>query len=223
MKKAVILFSGGLDSTTCLAMAKSDGFACYTLSFSYGQKHSPELNAASELAANMGVVEHRVVQLDIGQFGGSALTDKTIHVPAYQPSSAIPVTYVPARNTVFLATALSFAEALGAAAIYIGVTAVDYSNYPDCRPAFLAAFQALANLATKAGVEGQDITIHAPLIDKSKSEIIRAGTSLGVNYGKTVSCYNLDINGAACGVCDSCVLRARGFYEANVSDPTLYQ
>jgi 7-cyano-7-deazaguanine synthase len=223
MKEAVVLFSGGLDSTTCLAMAKAHGFACYALSFSYGQKHDAELNAAVVLAKEIGAAEHRIVNLDIGQFGGSALTDNNINVPDFKQSTDIPVTYVPARNTVFLATALSYAESLGAADIYIGVNAIDYSNYPDCRPDFIKAFQDLANIATKAGVQGQHLTIHTPLMHMTKGEIIAAGNKLAVDYGKTVSCYNLDQNGAACGTCDSCVLRARGFEDAAILDPTVYQ
>ncbi|WP_133130150.1 7-cyano-7-deazaguanine synthase QueC [Legionella yabuuchiae] len=223
MKKAVILLSGGLDSTTCLAIAKDQGFQCYALSFSYGQKHRPELEAARQIAAMMGVSEHKVVNLDIGQFGGSALTDEDIAVPDFQDTSSIPVTYVPARNTIFLSVALGYAEVLGAYDIFIGANAVDYSNYPDCRPEFIQGFQALANIATKAGAEGQSFTIHAPLLEMTKAEIIAAGVKLGVNYGLTVSCYQLDSERAACGVCDSCIFRARGFELANIPDPTLYQ
>lgn len=223
MKKAIILFSGGLDSTTCLSLAKQQGFACYTLSFAYEQRHRFELDAAREIAKQMGVIEHKVVNLDIGQFGGSALTDASIAVPEYKGANEIPVTYVPARNTVFLAIALGYAEALGAYDIFIGVNAVDYSGYPDCRPEFIHAFQTMANLATKAGVEGQQFTIQTPLMHLSKAEIIQAGIKLGVDYGRTVSCYQLNEQGEACGRCDSCALRQQGFIAAKVRDPTLYQ
>lgn len=219
---AVILLSGGLDSATTLAMAKSAGFACYALSFDYGQRHRCELAAARTVAARLGAVEHRVVNLDLRQFGGSALTDHAIAVPQ-QPGEGIPVTYVPARNTVFLSLALAWAEVLPAYDIFIGVNAVDYSGYPDCRPEFIAAFERLANLATRAGVEGRHFTLHAPLIDLSKAEIICQGVTLGVDYGDTVSCYNPDAEGRACGVCDSCRLRAAGFAAAGVADPTHYQ
>ncbi|WP_133128073.1 7-cyano-7-deazaguanine synthase QueC [Legionella nagasakiensis] len=223
MKKAVILLSGGLDSATCLAMAKAQGFTCYALSFNYGQRHEYELVAARRIATDMAVFEHRVVYFDIGQFGASALTDHGIDVPDYQDNGEIPITYVPARNTIFLATALGLAEAVGAYDIFIGANAVDYSGYPDCRPAFIKAFQHLANVATKAGVEDQPFTIHAPLLDLSKAEIIQAGLRLGVDYSLTVSCYQLNQEGAACGRCDSCMLRAQGFKAANVKDPTYYQ
>ena len=222
MKKAVILFSGGLDSTTCLAIAKDQGFACYTLSFNYGQRHAAELIAAKKISEHMGAIDHRVVNLDIGQFGGSALTDPALCVPDFQETEAIPITYVPARNTIFLAMALGFAETIQAEAIYIGVNAIDYSHYPDCRPAFIQAFQTLANLATKSGVEGQTCTLHAPLLHLSKADIVRAGVALGVNYGLTVSCYQLTPEGVACGRCDSCVLRKQGFARAQVADPTRY-
>lgn len=222
MKKAVILLSGGLDSVTCLAMAKDQGFACYALSFAYGQRHSHELTAARNIAQKMGVVNHRVVNLDIGQFGASALTDMNIDVPNYAGTHHIPVTYVPARNTVFLSIALGLAESIGAYDIFIGANVVDYSGYPDCRPEFMKAFQNLANLATKTGVEGHHFTIQTPLLHLSKAEIIKTGTALGIDYGLTVSCYKLSDEGAACGHCDSCVLRQRGFKEANIADPTLY-
>jgi len=222
MKKAVILFSGGLDSTTCLAIAKAQGFTCYALSFNYTQRHAAELIAAQRIAQVMGVAEHRVVNLDIGQFGGSALTDTHINVPDYQETTQIPATYVPARNTIFLAIALGFAETIGAYDIYIGANAVDYSGYPDCRPQFIDAFQTLANVATKAGAEGEQFTIQAPLLHLSKAEIIQTGRQLGVDYSLTVSCYQLDEHGAACGRCDSCVLRQRGFAAADIEDPTLY-
>jgi 7-cyano-7-deazaguanine synthase len=223
MKKAVILFSGGLDSTTCLAIAQAHGFACYALSFIYDQRHGQEINAARNIAQQMQVIEHRFVTLDISQFGSSALTDLSIDVPDYQPSNEIPVTYVPARNTIFLANALSFAEIIGAYDIFIGANAIDYSGYPDCRPAFIQAFETLANLATKAGVEGEHFTIQAPLLHLSKAEIIQLGNKLGVDYGLTVSCYQLDQNGAACGRCDSCVFRHQGFVDAGLIDPTLYR
>ena len=223
MKKAVVLLSGGLDSTTCLAIAKAQGFACYALSFAYGQRHAYELTAARAIAQKMGVVDHRVVNLDIGQFGASALTDTSIDVPDYKGSTDIPITYVPARNTVFLAIALGLAESVGAYDIFIGVNAVDYSGYPDCRPEFITAFQTMANLATKAGVQGEQFTVQAPLLHLSKDEIIQTGIQLGVDYSLTVSCYQLSDNGAACGRCDSCVLRERGFIAANVKDPTHYQ
>lgn len=221
-QKAVVLLSGGLDSATTLALAHSQGYACYALSFDYGQRHRAELDAASEIARDAGVVEHRVLRLDLGQFGGSALTDTRIAVPT-TPVAGIPVTYVPARNTVFLSFALGWAEVLGARHIFIGVNAVDYSGYPDCRPEFIQAFQTLANLATRAGVEGETIRIHTPLIDLSKADIIRAGVRLGVDYGKTISCYQADATGRACGVCDSCRLRAAGFRAAGIADPTRYQ
>ncbi len=223
MKKAVILFSGGLDSTTCLGLAKHQGLACFALSFTYDQRHAFEIAAARQIAEQMGVVEHRVVNLDIGQFGGSALTDASIAVPDYQGKKHIPVTYVPARNTIFLAIALGYAEVLGAYDIFIGVNAVDYSGYPDCRPEFINAFQSLANLATKSGVEGQSFTIQTPLLHLSKAEIIQIGIQLGIDYGKTVSCYQLNEHGEACGRCDSCVLRRMGFMAANITDPTCYQ
>ena len=222
MKKAVILLSGGLDSATCLAMAKAQGFVCYALSFAYGQRHAYELTAASTIAQAMGVADHRVVNLDIGQFGASALTDTQIDVPDHQESTQIPVTYVPARNTVFLAVALGLAESVGAYDIFIGANAIDYSGYPDCRPEFIDAFQSLANVATKAGVEGERIRIQAPLLYLTKAEIIQAGVQLGVDYRLTVSCYQLNDKGAACGRCDSCVLRRRGFIAAHVADPTNY-
>lgn len=221
-KKAVILLSGGLDSATCLAMAKAAGFACYALSFAYGQRHDAELIAAKKIAHHLGAIEHRVVTLDIGQFGGSALTDVGIDVPDYQGHGTIPVTYVPARNTVFLAIALSYAEAIGAQDIFIGANAVDYSGYPDCRPEYIKAFQDMANLATKASIEGSPFTIHTPLMALSKSKIIQEGTNLGIDYGMTVSCYQLTSDGRACGHCDSCHLRRQGFEQAQFADPTHY-
>lgn len=223
IKKAVILLSGGLDSATCLAIARNSGYSTHALSFSYGQRHDAELIAAQVIAQQMGAVEHRIVQLNIGQFGGSALTNTNIAVPDYQNHGSIPVTYVPARNTVFLSIALGFAEAIGAQEIFIGVNAVDYSGYPDCRPEFIEAFQHLANLATKSGVEGQPFLIQTPLMHLSKAEIIQTGLKLGVDYSLTVSCYLLSPEGLACGNCDSCVLRRQGFSQANVLDPTRYQ
>lgn len=220
-KKAVILCSGGLDSTTVIAIAKSQGFDCYTLSFDYGQRHKVELHAAKVISEHMGVVEHKVVSLDLGSIGGSALTDDRISVPEVQ-TSGIPVTYVPARNTVFLSIALGWAEVLGAQAMFIGVNAVDYSGYPDCRPEYLDAYARMAALATRSGVEGMPIKLEAPLLDLSKSEIIQQGITLGVNYALTVSCYQANDKGEACGKCDSCRLRKEGFIQAGVTDPTLY-
>lgn len=221
-KKAVVLLSGGLDSATTLALARADGLTCYTLTFDYGQRHRVELAAAEKVSRQLGAVDHRVVKLDLSWMGGSALTDRSIAVPT-APSEGIPVTYVPARNTVFLSIALGWAEVLAAQEIYIGANAVDYSGYPDCRPEFLAAFERLANLATRAGVEGRPFYIRAPLVSLSKAGIIRTGARLGVPYGLTVSCYDPDAEGRACGLCDSCRLRARGFAEAGVPDPTLYR
>ncbi len=221
-KKAVVLLSGGLDSATVLAMAQAQGFACHALSLDYGQRHLAELNAARRVAQALGAVEHKVLPLSLDAIGGSALTDHSIEVPV-QGGEGIPVTYVPARNTVFLSLALGWAEVLGACDLFVGVNAVDYSGYPDCRPAFIEAFEHLANLATKAGVEGQRFHIHAPLIHMSKGEIIREGTRLGVDYGLTVSCYQADAAGRACGHCDSCRLRAQGFAQAGLPDPTRYR
>jgi 7-cyano-7-deazaguanine synthase len=220
-KKAVILLSGGLDSATVVAMAKADGYACYSMSFDYGQRHRAELQAAEQVARQLGVVAHKVIGLDLDGMGGSALTDSSIAVPE-APGEGIPVTYVPARNTVFLSLALGWAEVLGARDIFIGVNAVDYSGYPDCRPAFIEAFERLANLATKAGVEGDGFRIQAPLQHMSKADIVQAGVRLGVDYGLTVSCYQADTQGRACGRCDSCRLRAAGFAAAGVADPTRY-
>jgi 7-cyano-7-deazaguanine synthase len=220
-KRAVILLSGGLDSATVVAMALADGYTCYTMSFDYGQRHRAELDAAARVARDLGVVEHKVIGLDLNGIGGSALTDSSIAVPE-SPGEGIPVTYVPARNTVFLSLALGWAEVLGARDIFIGVNAVDYSGYPDCRPEFIEAFERMANLATKAGVEGQGFTIQAPLQNLSKADIVKAGMRLGVDYGLTVSCYQADDQGRACGKCDSCRLRAEGFAKAGVADPTRY-
>ncbi|MDI9819524.1 MULTISPECIES: 7-cyano-7-deazaguanine synthase QueC [unclassified Legionella] len=222
MKKAVVLLSGGLDSTTCLAIAKAEGFDCHALSFAYGQRHTAELAAAERIAHYFQVTAHRIVNLDIGQFGSSALTDNSIAVPDYSGSKAIPVTYVPARNTIFLAIALGLAEAIAANDIFIGISAVDYSGYPDCRPEFISAFQTLANLATKAGVEGHPFRLHAPLQYLTKAETILKGVGLGVDYALTVSCYQAKESGEACGRCDSCALRKQGFKAAGVADPTLY-
>jgi 7-cyano-7-deazaguanine synthase len=219
--KAVILVSGGLDSATLLALATEQGYACHTLAFDYGQRHRAELEAAGQVARLHGACEHKVVGLDLRSIGGSALTDQNIAVPT-ERSSGIPVTYVPARNTVFLSIALGWAEVLGARDIFIGINAVDYSGYPDCRPEFLQAFQALANVATKAGIEGQPLRIQTPLILLSKADIIREGLRLGVDYSITVSCYQADEQGRACGRCDSCYLRRQGFEGAGVADPTRY-
>lgn len=221
--RAVILLSGGLDSATALAIARQSGHECYCLSLEYGQRHHTELEAAKRVASNLGAKEHRMLTLDLAAFGGSALTDSRIAVPVEGVQSGIPVTYVPARNTIMLSLALAWAEVLGSRDIYVGVNAVDYSGYPDCRPEYIAAFQSMANLATKAGVEGERLTIHAPLIDLTKAEIIRRGHALGVDYGLTISCYQADEAGRACGVCDSCRLRREGFAAAGVPDPTLYR
>jgi len=220
--RAVILLSGGLDSATSLAIARAAGFDCYCLSLDYGQRHRSELDAAARVAKALGAIEHRVVTLDLGAFGGSALTDTHIDVPLTGIQPGIPVTYVPARNTIMLSLALAWAEVLGSRDIYVGVNAVDYSGYPDCRPEFIAAFEAMANLATKAAVEGLKLSIHAPLIDLTKAEIIRRGTTLGVDYGMTTSCYQADAQGRACGLCDSCRLRREGFIAAQIADPTPY-
>lgn len=222
MKKAVILLSGGLDSATCLAVAKSQGFSCYALSFNYGQKHNSELNAAKNIAAQFHVAQHETVTLSIGNLGGSALTDDLISVPNYAEQQSIPVTYVPARNTTFLSIALGWAEILNADAIFIGVNAVDYSGYPDCRPEYIAAFQNLANCATKAGIEGHPIKIETPLIYLTKAQIIQLGVSLGVDYAMTVSCYRANDAGKACGNCDSCTYRKKGFLDAGIEDCTRY-
>lgn len=221
-KKAVVLVSGGVDSATMLAIARSKGFTCFALTFDYGQRHRLETEAARRVAESLGAAEHRSVKLDVGWMGGSALTDDKMAVPT-APTDGIPVTYVPARNTVFLATALGWAEVLGAHDIFYGANAIDYSGYPDCRPEFVEAFEQLANLATKAGVEGERFRIHAPLIHMTKAEIIQTGTRLGVDYALTLSCYQPSAKGEACGACDSCRLRAQGFADAGVPDPTRYQ
>jgi 7-cyano-7-deazaguanine synthase len=239
MARAVVLLSGGLDSATTLAIAREQGFECYTLCFAYGQRHRAELDAAARVAQIQGAIEHRVLEIPIGKLGGSALTDPRIAVPVDQgdspasrstarvdrdvrPAAGIPVTYVPARNTVFLSLALAWAEVLDAEAIFIGVNRIDYSGYPDCRPEFITAFQALARLATKQAIEGRAVRIEAPLIHMSKAEIIRGGAALGVDYAATVSCYNADEQGRACGRCDSCRFRREGFHAAGIPDPTRY-
>ena len=221
-RKAVVLLSGGLDSATTLALAREQGYQCYALSVLYGQRHGAEINAARAVAKSLGAAEHKLIQISLDAIGGSALTDPAIAVPT-APTQGIPVTYVPARNTVLLALALGWAEVLDAADIFIGVNAVDYSGYPDCRPAFIEAFERLAGLATKAGVEGTRFRIHAPLIRLSKAQIIREGLRLGLDYALTVSCYMADDEGRACGRCDACRIRAEGFRSAGVADPTRYR
>ena len=223
--KAIVLVSGGLDSTTCLAFAKKTGFDCYALSFDYGQRHRAELIAAAQIATALGASEHRILSLSLGELGGSALTDNKIAIPDYQAypdNHDIPITYVPARNTVFLSIALGWAEIINAQHLFIGVSAVDYSGYPDCRPEYIAAFQRMADLATKTGIAGNSITIHTPLIHLDKAETIQLGMSLGVDYRSTISCYQANEYGEACGRCDSCVLRKKGFAAANILDPTRY-
>lgn len=225
MKRAVILLSGGMDSAVTLALAREQGYACHALSVAYGQRHASELAAASNVAQALGAIAHKIVDVDLRSIGGSALT-ADIAVPEHERAHAIdeiPATYVPARNTIMLSIALGWAEVLGANDIFCGVNAVDYSGYPDCRPAFVAAFERLANLATKAGVEGQTIRVHAPLIDLSKADIVREGIRLGVDFATTVSCYRADAQGRACGHCDACALRSRGFSEAGIADPTRYR
>ena len=222
MKKAVVLLSGGLDSATCLAIARDQGYECHTIAFDYGQRTRSELDAAVQVSGALGALSHRVIELGMGNIGGSALTDHSIDVPE-DGGEGIPVTYVPARNTVFLSLALGLAEVVDAQAIFIGVNAVDYSGYPDCRPAFIEAFQSMAHLATKAGVEGRPMQIETPLMHLSKAQIIQQGVALGLDYGLTVSCYQADENGNACGKCDSCRLRSQGFEDALVKDPTNYQ
>lgn len=221
-QRAVILLSGGLDSATTLAIARAEGYACYALSVAYGQRHGVELEAAGRVAASLGAREHRVMHIDLAQLGGSALTDPSLAVPTAGVQPGIPITYVPARNTVMLSLALAWAEVLEAQHIFVGVNAVDYSGYPDCRPEYICAFEAMANLATKAAVEGARLSLHAPLIALTKAQIIGRGTALGVDYALTVSCYQPDAAGRACGLCDSCRLRRAGFEAAGVADPTRY-
>ena len=222
MPTAVVLLSGGLDSATVLAMAREAGYDCYCLSIDYGQRHRTELAAAARVARALGAREHRVTTLDLAAFGGSALTDTRIAVPVSGIGTGIPVTYVPARNTIMLSLALAWAEVLGARDIFFGANAVDYSGYPDCRPAYMRAFETMANLATKAAVEGAKLTLHTPIIDLKKADIIRRGSALGIDYALTVSCYQADQDGRACGVCDSCRLRKAGFVSAGIADPTRY-
>ena len=223
MSKAIVLLSGGLDSTTVLAITKAHNFECYALSFDYGQKQRSELESAKTIAKQSKVVEHRIMKISLADIGGSALTDDKIDVPKYSESDEIPITYVPARNTIFLSFALAWAEVIDCQKIYIGVNALDYSGYPDCRPEFIKAFEDMANLATKQSVEGEKIEIKTPLINMTKAEIIQKGLSLGVDYSQTISCYLANSNGEACGECDACVLRINGFNNANIKDPTFYQ
>jgi 7-cyano-7-deazaguanine synthase len=222
MPPAIVLLSGGLDSATTLAIARDEGYACHCLSIDYGQRHRAELEAAKRVSHALGAVEHRITALDLTAFGGSALTDTSIAVPVGGVQNGIPVTYVPARNTIFLALALAYAEVRGAADIFFGANAVDYSGYPDCRPEYMRAFEALSNLATKAAVEGRKLTLHTPIIELTKAEIIQRGMELGVDYALTVSCYQATSDGLACGRCDSCRLRRGGFHAAGVPDPTRY-
>ncbi|MBV6448982.1 7-cyano-7-deazaguanine synthase QueC [Nitrosomonas sp.] len=223
MKKAVVLLSGGLDSATVLAIARDQSFQCYALSVDYGQRHRSELEAAQKVACALGAYQHQMIKLDLIAFGGSALTDQAIAVPTAGEKTQIPVTYVPARNTIMLSLALAWAETLQSQDIFVGVNAVDYSGYPDCRPEYIQAFEQMANLATKAGIEGKKLTIHAPLMHLSKKEIIQTGIALGVDYSLTVSCYQADETGRACGVCDSCRIRKAGFAAAGVTDPACYR
>jgi len=222
-EKAVVLLSGGLDSTTALAIAKSQGFECYALSFDYGQKQKSELNSAKKIAKQFDATEHRIMSISLSDFGGAALTDKNIAVPDFKQSDEIPITYVPARNTIFLSYALAWAEALESQSIFIGVNSTDYSGYPDCRQEYITAFEIMANLATKQGIEGQKITVHTPLINLDKSQIITQGLSLGIDYSLTTTCYQADNEGKACGTCDACEYRKQGFKSAGISDPTKYQ
>ena len=222
--RAVVILSGGLDSTTCLAIAKNQGFECHTITFDYGQRNRAEINAAKNICAQMGAASHRIFELPINQFKGSALTDDAINVPEHDESNNdIPITYVPARNTIFLSIAMGYAETLEASAIFIGVNAMDYSGYPDCRTEFIHAFQIMANLATKTSVEGRQFSIETPIINLTKAEIIAIGHKLGVDYSLTVSCYRADANGHACGTCDSCSFRRKGFNAAGITDSTRYQ
>lgn len=221
--KAVVLLSGGLDSATVLAQARQEGYICYCLSIDYQQRHRAELQAAASIAQLLGAQQHEIITLNLAQFGGSALTDRTLAIPTDGLSPGIPITYVPARNTIMLSLALAWSEVLGAPTIFFGANAVDYSGYPDCRPAYIAAFEAMANLATKAAIEGHSIKIHTPIINLTKAEIIQKGIALGVDYSLTVSCYQADEQGRACGLCDSCRLRRMGFAQAGIADPTHYQ
>ena len=221
-KKAIILFSGGLDSTTCVAIAKAQGFSCYALSFAYGQKHAVEIECAKKIARYADVVEHKILHLPLDEIKGSSLTDGALNVPDFSGNADIPNTYVPARNTIFLSFALAWAEVIGANDIFFGANYLDYSGYPDCRPDYIQAFEHVAMLATKAGIHGERFKIHAPLLSMNKAEIIREGLRLGVDYGKTISCYRADSEGRACGKCDSCTYRKKGFADANVPDPTPY-
>jgi len=224
-RKAVVLLSGGLDSTTTLAIALSEGFAAYAITFRYGQRHDAEIDAARDIAQRMDVRQHIVVDMDLRQFGGSALTgdfEVLKRTDVSEIGDEIPITYVPARNTIFLSHALAWAEVLGAFDLFLGVNALDYSGYPDCRPEYIAAFQSMANLATKAGVEGHTLAVHTPLIDLTKAKIIRLGIELGVDYGRTISCYDSDSQGVACGHCDACLLRLKGFAENGLQDPASY-
>jgi len=223
MSKAIILLSGGLDSTTVLAIAKEQGYECYALSFDYGQKQRSELKSSKKISNQFQVIEHRIMRISLNDIGGSALTEKNISIPKYSDSNEIPITYVPARNTIFLSFALAWAEVIDCQNIFIGVNALDYSGYPDCRPEFIKAFENMANLATKQSVEGDRTNIMTPLINMSKAEIIQTGLRLGVNYSETTSCYDANANGEACGECDACVLRRNGFNNAKVNDPTHYQ
>lgn len=221
-KKAIVLFSGGLDSTTCLAIAKSQGYSCYAISYIYGQKHHIEVERSKELAARYGAIEHKVLRLPIGELGGSSLTDSDLPVADYQAGVVIPDTYVPARNTIFLSFSLAWGEVIGAQDIFIGANYLDYSGYPDCRPDFLQAFEKMAALGTKAGSDGKSFKIHAPLLKMNKADIVREGVRLGIDHSRTISCYRADDQGRACGTCDSCTYRRKGFVEANVPDPTIY-
>ena len=223
MSKAVVLLSGGLDSTTTLAIAKSQKFDCYSLSFDYGQKQLSELVSAKLIAKEFDVIEHRIMKISLADIGGSALTDANLKIPKYKESNEIPITYVPARNTIFLSLALAWAEVIDCQSIFIGVNALDYSGYPDCRPEYIKAYEEMANLATKQSIEGDRLTIHTPLIDQTKAQIIKQGQNLGVDYSQTISCYQANKKGKACGECDACVLRHNGFSQAGVSDPTKYQ
>lgn len=218
----MILFSGGLDSTTCVAIAKSQGFECYALSFAYGQRHEIEVNYAKAAASHLGVIEHKILRVPLDEIRGSSLTDKSIDVPDFEESDEIPNTYVPARNTIFLSFAIAWAEVMGAQDIFFGANFLDYSGYPDCRPDYLQSFEQLAALATKVGVNGTAFKIHAPLLYMDKAQIIQTGIALGIDYGKTISCYRADAKGRSCGTCDSCTYRIKGFSEANISDPTVY-